>query len=126
MGSVRPKPATANSGHFTRPEPLQNTYTSDGSLQRQLSCTLEPTLSRDIANTSSGYIPKDTLRHIQPHLTQLGAEAISEQVREWSANAETQKPYVKSHNVWGERYDYDRLVTSEGWKQLGRWGVRHG
>ncbi|KAF9895093.1 hypothetical protein FE257_004722 [Aspergillus nanangensis] len=110
MGSTAPKPATADTGHFTRPEPLENTYASDGSLQRQL----------------SWYTPRETLDHVQPHLTQLGAEAISEQIREWSANAETQKPYVKSYNVWGQRYDYDRLVTSEGWKQLGRWGARNG
>ncbi|EAU32854.1 conserved hypothetical protein [Aspergillus terreus NIH2624] len=110
MSPVRVNPATAHTGHFTRPEPLQNTYTSDASLQRQL----------------SWYIPHDTLTHIQSHLTQLGAEAISDQIREWSANAERQQPYVKSYNVWGERYDYDKLVTSEGWKQLGRWGVRHG
>lgn len=62
---------------------------------------------------------------MEPQLTQLGAEAISERVREWSADAERNQPYVKSHNVWGKRYDYDRLVTSEGWKQLGHWGARH-
>lgn len=56
---------------------------------------------------------------------QFGAEAISEQIREWSADAERNVPYVKSHNVWGKRYDYDRLVTTEGWKQLGKWGARN-
>ena len=56
---------------------------------------------------------------------QLGAEAISERVQMWSADAERNPPYVKTHNVWGRRYDYDRLVTSEGWRQLGRWGARH-
>ncbi|KAL4888923.1 hypothetical protein BDV59DRAFT_187761 [Aspergillus ambiguus] len=110
MAPARASPATAYSGHFTRPEPLPNTYTSDSSLQRQL----------------SWYIPHDSLEQIQPHLAQLGAEAVSDQIREWSANAEKQQPYVKSYNVWGERYDYDRLITSEGWKQLGRWGARHG
>lgn len=54
----------------------------------------------------------------------LGAEAVSENVREWSSDAERTQPYVKSYNVWGKRYDYDRLITSEGWKQLGHWGAR--
>ncbi|THC90492.1 hypothetical protein EYZ11_010038 [Aspergillus tanneri] len=106
----RPQPASADHGHITRLEPLENTYVSDTTLQRVI----------------SWYLPSSTLGQVQPHLTQLGAEAISDQVREWSADAERNQPYVKSHNVWGERYDYDRLVTAEGWKQLGKWGARHG
>ncbi|KAJ5964946.1 uncharacterized protein N7479_004822 [Penicillium vulpinum] len=97
------QPATADSGYITDPGPLENTYTSDPSLQRTL----------------AWYLSTTTLQSVQPHLTQFGAEAISEQVREWSADAERNVPYVKSHNVWGKRYDYDRLVTTEGWKQLG-------
>ncbi|CAG7944344.1 unnamed protein product [Penicillium nalgiovense] len=103
------QPATADSGYITDPGPLENTYTSDPSLQRAL----------------AWYLPSAKLQSVQPHLTQFGAEAISEQVREWSADAERNVPYVKSHNVWGKRYDYDRLVTTEGWKQLGKWGARN-
>ncbi|KAJ5824692.1 hypothetical protein N7447_007032 [Penicillium robsamsonii] len=103
------QPATADIGYITDPGPLENTYTSDPSLQRTL----------------AWYLPSATLKYVQPHLTQLGAEAICEQVREWSADAERNVPYVKSHNVWGKRYDYDRLVTTEGWKQLGKWGARN-
>lgn len=33
-----PKPATADSGYITEPNPLENTYTSDPSLQRTLEC----------------------------------------------------------------------------------------
>ncbi|CAG8933676.1 unnamed protein product [Penicillium salamii] len=103
------QPATADSGSITEPLPLENTYTSDPSLQRAL----------------EWYLPSTTLQSVQPHLTRLGAEAISEQVREWSGDAERNVPYVKSHNVWGKRYDYDRLITTEGWKQLGKWGARN-
>ncbi|CAG7933835.1 unnamed protein product [Penicillium olsonii] len=103
------QPATADSGYITEPVSLENTYTSDPSLQR----TLE------------WYLPSATLQSVRPHLTQLGAEAISERVREWSGDAERNVPYVKSHNVWGKRYDYDRLITTEGWKQLGKWGARN-
>ncbi|KAJ5787917.1 hypothetical protein N7457_002907 [Penicillium paradoxum] len=104
-----PKPATVDSGYITEPSPLENTYTSDPSLERTL----------------AWYLPSATLQSVQPHLVQLGAEAISERVREWSGDAERNVPYVKSHNVWGKRYDYDRLVTTEGWKQLGKWGARN-
>ncbi|CEJ53950.1 hypothetical protein PMG11_00281 [Penicillium brasilianum] len=104
-----PQPATAESGYVTQPLPLENTYTTDTSLRRAL----------------EWYLPAATLRSVEPHFTQLGAEAISDQVREWSADAERNQPYVKSHNVWGKRYDYDRLITTEGWKQLGNWGARH-
>ncbi|KAF7183261.1 hypothetical protein CNMCM7691_003174 [Aspergillus felis] len=83
------QPATADRGFKTIPEPLQNTYTTDKSLHRQLS-----------------------------YLTQLGEEAISPQMHEWSADAERHQPYVRGYNVWGQRYDYDRVITSEGWKQL--------
>ncbi|RHZ55483.1 hypothetical protein CDV55_104735 [Aspergillus turcosus] len=104
------QPATADRGSFTTPEPLQNTYTTDGNIHRLL----------------SWYLPSSTYQSIQSHLTQLGEEAISPQIREWSADAERHQPYVKGYNVWGQRYDYDRLITSEGWKQLSRWGARHG
>ncbi|KAJ5143457.1 uncharacterized protein N7515_002244 [Penicillium bovifimosum] len=104
-----PQPATVDTGSITEPGPLENTYTSDPSLERTL----------------AWYLPSATLKSVQPHLTQLGAEAVSEQIREWSGDAERNVPYVKSHNVWGKRYDYDRLVTTEGWKQLGKWGARN-
>lgn len=74
----------------------------------------------------TGYLPSEIFRAVQPRLETLGAEAISDQVREWSADAERHQPYVKSYNVWGKRYDVDKLVTSEGWKQLGKWGAKHG
>ncbi|KAJ5296160.1 hypothetical protein PENANT_c021G05274 [Penicillium antarcticum] len=107
--SSAPQPATADIGYMTEPGPLDNTYSSDTSLQRAL----------------SWYLPSATLQSVEQHFTQLGAEAISDQIREWSGDAERNQPYVKSHNVWGRRYDYDRLVTTEGWKQLGKWGARN-
>ncbi|KAJ5718872.1 uncharacterized protein N7483_009954, partial [Penicillium malachiteum] len=109
MSSSPPKPATAESGYITQPAALENTYTSDISLQQLL----------------KWYLPSATFQSIEPHFTQLGAEAVSERVREWSADAERNQPYIKSHNVWGKRYGYDRLITTEGWKQLGYWGARN-
>ncbi|KAL2867232.1 putative acyl-CoA dehydrogenase [Aspergillus lucknowensis] len=103
-------PATANTGHITSPSPLPNTYTSDPSLRRVL----------------AWYLSTPNLTRLEPHLTTLGAEAVSSKIRQWSADAERNQPYVKGYNVWGERYDVDRLVTSEGWKRLGAWGAEHG
>lgn len=77
-----------------------------------------------IFSHNTGYVPSAILRSLELGFAQLGGEAISEQVREWTADAERNQPYVKSHNVWGKRYDYDRLITTEGWKQLGHWGAR--
>ncbi|KAF9887860.1 hypothetical protein FE257_009520 [Aspergillus nanangensis] len=110
MNSNSRTPASAESGTFTRLEPLPNTYTSDIALQRML----------------TWYLPTETLGRAEPHLTQLGEEAVSPQVLAWNADAEVNQPYVKKYNVWGQRYGYDRLITTEGWKQLGKWGAKHG
>ncbi|KAJ5245833.1 hypothetical protein N7468_000816 [Penicillium chermesinum] len=71
-----------------------------------------------------GYLPPSILGSVESHFIELGAEAVSEKIREWSSDAERNQPYVKSYDVWGRRYDYDRLITAEGWKQLGNWGAR--
>ncbi|KAL4927351.1 putative acyl-CoA dehydrogenase [Aspergillus undulatus] len=107
---MAPNPATATTGHFTRPAPLENTYTSDPALRRIL----------------EWYLPHTHLTSLEPQLTRLGEEAVSEQIKEWSADAERNQPYVKGYNVWGEQYEVDRLVTSEGWKRLKAWGQGHG
>ncbi|KAJ5588464.1 hypothetical protein N7537_011142 [Penicillium hordei] len=103
-------PATAESGTLTRLGKLPNAYTSDASLQRML----------------GWYLPAETLELVQPHFSQFGEEAVSPQILEWNIDAETNLPYVKKYNVWGQRYGYDKLVTAEGWKQLGKWGARNG
>ncbi|KAL4790664.1 hypothetical protein BDV19DRAFT_401879 [Aspergillus venezuelensis] len=105
-----PTPATATTGHFTRPAPLENTYSFDAALRRIL----------------EWYLPSQHLSSLTPHLTRIGDEAISEQIKVWSADAEKNQPYVKSYNVWGEQYAVDRLVTSEGWKRLKGWSAGHG
>jgi alkylation response protein AidB-like acyl-CoA dehydrogenase len=61
-----------------------------------------------------------------PDLTRFGDEAVSDEIQQLVVNAENQQPYVKLHDVWGKRYDYDKLITSHGWKELGKWGARNG
>lgn len=63
---------------------------------------------------------------VEPHLAQFGEEAVSPQVFAWNSDAEANLPYVKKYNVWGQRYGYDKLITADGWKQLGKWGAKHG
>ena len=103
-------PSTAQSGFVLSPAPLANPFTSDPPFQRVL----------------SWYLPAATLEAVKPRLAKFGEESISEQVNEWISNAERTSPYVKQYNVWGQRNDPDRLVTSWGWKEAGKWGISNG
>lgn len=74
----------------------------------------------------SGYIPPSVLSKVCPELEKFAADAVSERIYSLIGNAEAQPPYIKTRNVWGARYDVDGLVTSTGWKELGRWGIQNG
>lgn len=104
------QPSTIDTGYILSLPPLPNPATSDNAYQRLL----------------SWYLPPDLLQNLQPRLEKFGDEAVSNQINEWVSNAERQQPYVKTRNVWGAKYASDRLVTSHGWKELGRWGIRNG
>ena len=103
-------PSTIDSGFILSLPRLPNPATSDPAYERVL----------------KWYLPQSEYERLQPRLEKFGEEAVSDQINEWISNAETQQPYVKSRNVWGEKYVKDRLVTSEGWKKLGRWGIGNG
>lgn len=104
------QPSTIDSGFILSLPRLLNPATSDSAYQRVL----------------AWYLPPAVLDVLLPRLEKFGEEAVSDGVHEWIANAESQPPYVKLRNVWGERYPHDRLVTSEGWKRLGEWGIKNG
>lgn len=74
----------------------------------------------------TAYLPKDVLSSVVPAFTKFAQETVSPQVREWNLNAERQQPVVEKYNVWGARHDVDRLVTSEGWRALKKWGAEEG
>lgn len=82
--------------------------------------------TRPLTNWLLGYLPDDVLRAVMRDLARLAEEASSEEVMNWTSNAEKQQPYAKTHNAWGARYDVDKFVTSEGWKNLRRWGAQNG
>lgn len=104
------EPSTIDSGYILSLPDLQNPATCDLPYQRVL----------------AWYLPQPLLEKIRPRLRKFGDEAVSDHIHGLIGNAEREQPYVKSRNVWGKKYPYDRLVTSEGWKQLGRWGITNG
>ena len=107
---LTPKPSTIDSGFILSLPKLPNPATSDPAYQRVL----------------EWYLPTTILDKLQLRLEKFGEESVSERINEWISNAESQQPYVKSRNLWGEKYPHDRLVTSEGWKRLGEWGIKNG
>ncbi|KAJ5106239.1 hypothetical protein N7456_002914 [Penicillium angulare] len=123
-------PSTVDKGFILSPAALKNPATSDQVLQRILKWfeTSDYLVCFGLVLTShiSGHVPEDLLTKFAPDLNKFGHEAISEEINSLIGNAETQEPYIKTRNVWGARYDADRLVTSTGWKELGKWGIKHG
>lgn len=103
-------PSTIDTGFMLSLPKLENPFTSDESYQRVLSWYLIPSV----------------LDAVRPQLSKFGEEAVSEEIHQLVANAEKEQPYVKTHDVWGRRYPYDRLITSHGWKEIGKWGARNG
>ena len=103
-------PSTIDAGFILSLPKLHNPATTDPAYQRIL----------------SWYLPQPLLNQLNPRLEKFGAEAVSDRINDWISNAESQPPYVKSRNLWGEKYAHDRLVTSEGWKRVGEWGIRNG
>ncbi|KAK5724255.1 hypothetical protein LTR15_004299 [Elasticomyces elasticus] len=101
-------PSTVDTGFILSLPPLPNPVTSDPAYQRLL----------------AWYIPEPFLKQVLPQLEAFGKEAVSPQVNELISDAERQQPYIKDRNVWGGKVN--RLVTSTGWKELGKFGARNG
>lgn len=118
--------ASAESGYiFSMPE---RDHPLDTAFLRVLSCMLNQGCAETwlYILTRPGYLPDEILTTVKPGLARFAEEASSEQILNWATNAEKQQPYVKTHNAWGARYDVDKVVTSDGWKNLRRWGARNG
>lgn len=102
--------STVDSGYRLQPKVLGNPVTDDAYFQRIL----------------GWYLDEKTGNTIVPQLVLFGNEAVSDRIHAWVANAEKELPYVKQYDAWGRRYPYDKLITADGWKQLGHWGARNG
>ncbi|UNI16583.1 hypothetical protein JDV02_003009 [Purpureocillium takamizusanense] len=105
-----PTPATADTGFIFSMPHRDHPLTSDAAFLRLL----------------SWYLPEDILLAVRPELAKFAEEATSDPVKSWTCDAEARQPYVKTHNVWGEKYGVDKLITSDGWKNLRSWGVQNG
>ncbi|KAJ5769776.1 uncharacterized protein N7511_001827 [Penicillium nucicola] len=104
------KPSTVDQGFILSTPALKNPGVSDEAFLRIL----------------QWHLPREVLSKILPDLQTFGCEAISDDTNRLIGNAETQLPYIKTRNVWGARYDTDYLITSDGWKKLGQWGIKNG
>ncbi|EME84913.1 uncharacterized protein MYCFIDRAFT_173808 [Pseudocercospora fijiensis CIRAD86] len=108
---VDAKPSgTAAESFKLRLQPLKNPYTSDLAYQRVL----------------SWYLPPHILEELNPKLIKYGNEAISDQINDWISDAERNPPYLKKRDVWTNEFPHDKLITSHGWKELGKWGISNG
>lgn len=70
------------------------------------------------------FVPRDVLNEANPQLTSLGEKVVSPQILEWVAEAERNLPYIERQDLWG--HTKNKLITSEGWKNLKEFGVREG
>ncbi|KAJ5086146.1 hypothetical protein N7532_010917 [Penicillium argentinense] len=103
-------PSKVDEGFILAPAALDNPATHDRVFQRIL----------------QWHLPGDVKDKIAPGLESFGRDAISVDTNALIGNAESQQPSVKSYNVWGLRYEAEGLATSHGWKELGKWGIKHG
>lgn len=70
------------------------------------------------------FVPKEILQDAQIELENLGEKVIDRQVFEWIEDAENNLPYIVSQDLFG--HQQNRLVTSQGWKNLKALGIREG
>ncbi|OAL20821.1 hypothetical protein AYO22_08449 [Fonsecaea multimorphosa] len=91
------KPSTVDNGFILYPPALENPFTSDESYQRVL----------------EWYLPPDILETVKQRLTLFAEKAISPEINELISNAESQQPYVKTHNWMTERPGGSDVQNSE-------------
>lgn len=66
------------------------------------------------------------LKSVEESLVTLAEEARSKPILAMQCNAEKNQPHVRTHDSWGRRLDVDQLITSEGWRFMGKWGASRG
>lgn len=108
------KAATWNSGFFQRtPDTQKNIFESDYGFQRALSYFF-----------AENQVTNDVAINAITELRNLGAEVMSDRVMEWGEEAERNLPFIEHQDAFGN--NLNRLVTSEGWKQLKRFAAEKG
>jgi hypothetical protein len=88
-----------------RPTPiLENPYSDDVAFARLLEL----------------YLPADVKKRADGELNGVAEAAVSDKAMNWVADTERNPPTVQRWDSWGA--NKDELVTSQGWKELWRWG----
>ncbi|KFY15821.1 hypothetical protein V492_01750 [Pseudogymnoascus sp. VKM F-4246] len=67
------------------------------------------------------HLPPEVKKSAEVELARLGDAAVSQQLMGWVADAESSPPHIQHWDSWGE--EKDGLVTSQGWKNLWRFGI---
>lgn len=72
------------------------------------------------------FLPRKIVQDTAGDLSNFGEEVVSKQVLDWVSDAERNVPYVRGsgRDAFGRRTD--ELVTTEGWRNLQKMGLREG
>ena len=70
------------------------------------------------------FLPNDIKSSISNDLSTFGTTVLEQKVLDWTADAEAHPPRLEAWDIWGKRQD--RLITSEGWRNLQALGISEG
>ena len=70
------------------------------------------------------FLPNGIKSFISDDLSAFGTTVLERKVLDWTADAEAHPPRLEPWDIWGKRQD--RLVTSEGWRNLQALGISEG
>ncbi|KAL6715631.1 hypothetical protein ACLMJK_006592 [Lecanora helva] len=105
---VTPEASTSATGFFQTTPKVQNQFYEDVALQRAFSL----------------FLPKPAQASLVSDLSTFGAAVLESKVLGWTADAESHPPRLETWDIWGRRQD--RLITSEGWRNLQSLGIAQG
>ncbi|KAF4622772.1 hypothetical protein G7Y89_g14254 [Cudoniella acicularis] len=103
-------PSSASTGTFMEIPTLENQYHADSSLSRAMNL----------------FLPHDIVKSTTSDFVRFGDAVISKQVLDWTSDAERNSPYLRGSGRDSFGMRTDELVTSEGWRNLQKMGLREG
>ncbi|KOS20155.1 putative acyl-CoA dehydrogenase AidB [Escovopsis weberi] len=104
------QPSGADRGFFQAAPTLQNQFHDDASYRRCYKL----------------FLPKELAAECEPEVAKLGDEVLSDRVFAWVTDAERNKPYLKGSGRDSFGRWVGEIVTSEGWRELQRFGISKG
>lgn len=100
--------SSSRTGFFQDSPSLPNQFVDDVAFRRALEL----------------FVPLRIQSSINQDLERFGQKVLSPQVLRWLADAERNPPSLQTWTTFGRRKD--ELVTSEGWRELQKLGIREG